>query len=88
MVKIIKTFEQQSWHPQMSVNIHVDNSVTIDDGSSLLSIREQALVNIILRLNAGMKILMKNFEDEKEKVKQLEEKDRKEVYNGYVTNLN
>jgi hypothetical protein len=58
----------------MSVNIHVDNSVTIDDGSSLLSIREQALVNIILRLNAGMKILIKNFEDEKEKVKQLEEK--------------
>lgn len=77
MINIIKTFEQQSWHPQMSVNIHVDNSVTIDDGSSLLSIREQALVNIILRLNAGMKILMKNFEDEKEKVKQLEEKNSK-----------
>jgi hypothetical protein len=72
MVKIIKAFEQQAWHPQMSVNISEDNSVTID--GSDISVREQALVNIILRLNAGMKILMKNLEDEKGKVKQLEEK--------------
>jgi len=75
MVKVIKAFEQQAWHPQMSVNISEDNSVTID--GSDISVREQALVNIILRLNAGMKILMKNFEDEKEKVKQLEEKTSK-----------
>lgn len=74
MSKIIKTFEQQTWHPQMSVNIHKDSSVTIDGaGGTLLSVREQALANIILRLNAGMEILRKNLEDEKAKVKQLEE---------------
>ncbi len=72
MSKIIKTFEQQAWDIQMSVNIHDDNSVTID--GIVLSVREQALANIILRLNAGMEILRKNFEDEKAKVKQLEEK--------------
>jgi hypothetical protein len=71
MPKIIKTFEQQTWHPQMSVNIHKDSSVTID--GIALSVREQALANIILRLNAGMEILRKNLEDEKAKVKQLEE---------------
>lgn len=76
MSKIIKTFEQQTWDSQMSVNIHKDNSVTID--GSELSIREQALANIILRLNAGMEILKKDLENvkkdlenEKEKVKQL-----------------
>ena len=72
MSKIIKTFEQQAWDIQMSVNIHDDNSVTID--GIVLSVREQALANIILRLNAGMEILRKNLEDEKAKVKQLEEK--------------
>lgn len=72
MSKIIKTFEQQTWHPQMSVNIHKDSSVTID--GIVLSVREQALANIILRLNAGMEILRKNLEDEKAKVKQLEDR--------------
>ena len=75
MSKVIKTFEQQAWDIQMSVNIHDDNRVTIDGvGSTLLDNRERALANIILRLNAGMEILRKNFEDEKAKVKQLEEK--------------
>jgi len=72
MSKVIKTFEQQAWDIQMSVNIHKDSSVTID--GLVLSVREQALANIILRLNAGMEILRKNLEDEKAKVKQLEEK--------------
>jgi hypothetical protein len=72
MSKVIKTFEQQAWDIQMSVNIHKDSSVTID--GIVLSVREQALANIILRLNAGMEILRKNLEDEKAKVKQLEEK--------------
>ena len=76
MSKIIKTFEQQAWDIQMSVNIHDDNSVTID--GIVLSVREQALANIILRLNAGMEILRKDLENvkkdlenEKEKVKTL-----------------
>ena len=79
MSKIIKTFEQQAWDIQMSVNIHDDNRVTIDGvGSTLLDNRERALANIILRLNAGMEILRKDLENvkkdlenEKEKVKTL-----------------
>ena len=52
----------------MSVEIHTDGEVTLD--GTALSPREQALANIILRLNAGMNWLKKDLENERDKAKE------------------
>lgn len=65
MQPVLKTFEQEAWNPQMSVEIHTDGVVTLD--GTELSPREQALANIILRLNAGMNWWKKDLENEREK---------------------
>jgi len=67
MSPVLKKFEQEAWHPQVSVEIHTDGVVTLD--GTELNPREQALANIVLRLNAGMNWLKRDLEDEREKAR-------------------
>ena len=49
----MKIFKQQSWNEQLDVVIG-DNGIVSVDGIDVSSVRENALANIVLRLNASV----------------------------------
>lgn len=60
-------FKQQTWdEKQLDVTIH-DGMIVAVDGIPVNTDREQALANILLRLNAGMSWLQKDIEKLKAK---------------------
>ena len=61
------TFKQQAWNEQLDIVIGKNGMVSVD-GMEVSTARENALANIILRLNAGVDYWKQQFEELKKEI--------------------